>query len=225
MVGPGIGIAIWGFVTGVAMVESGLSTTWAIVMSLVVFAGSAQLASLPLIAAHSPLPVVWMTALLVNLRFVIFSAASRKYFAPWPARRRLLAAYLNGDIGFVLLVRRFATATEFGTDEQLGYFAGTAGLNWFVWQGSSIIGIVAGGYAPERWGLDLAAVLALVAVLVPMIVHRPVIVGVVVTGLTAVLTIGWPYRLGLVVSIVAGVVLALVIEQFVEPTPVESKAG
>lgn len=38
----------------------------------------------------------------VNLRFVIFSAASRSYFITLPWRQRLLAGNLNGDLGFAL---------------------------------------------------------------------------------------------------------------------------
>jgi predicted branched-subunit amino acid permease len=68
------GIAAWGLVTGVAMIKSGLSVPLALCMTLMVFAGSAQLAALPLIAAGAPMWVIWATAFCVNLRFVIFSA-------------------------------------------------------------------------------------------------------------------------------------------------------
>jgi predicted branched-subunit amino acid permease len=51
MTGPSVGIAAWGLVTGVAMVKSGLSIPVAVLMSLLVFAGSAQLAVIPLLAA------------------------------------------------------------------------------------------------------------------------------------------------------------------------------
>ena len=51
MAGIALGIAAWGLVTGVAMVKSGLGAAGPLLMSLVVFAGSAQLAALPLIGA------------------------------------------------------------------------------------------------------------------------------------------------------------------------------
>jgi predicted MFS family arabinose efflux permease len=90
----------WGLVTGVAMVKIGLTQSQALGMSLLVFAGSAQLAALPLIAADAPIWVVLLTATVVNLRFVIFSAGLYPYFralhaGPAPAaglshqRRRL----------------------------------------------------------------------------------------------------------------------------------------
>lgn len=58
MLGTSLGIAAWGLVTGVAMVKSGMSVPVAVVMSLLVYAGSAQLAVIPLLAAGAPLWVV-----------------------------------------------------------------------------------------------------------------------------------------------------------------------
>ena len=41
------GIAAWGLMTGVAMVKSGLGLVAVLMMSVLVFAGSSQLAALP----------------------------------------------------------------------------------------------------------------------------------------------------------------------------------
>ncbi|MBA4256979.1 MAG: branched-chain amino acid ABC transporter permease, partial [Polaromonas sp.] len=57
------GIAAWGLMTGVAMVKSGMSVVEAVAMTLLVFAGSAQLAAMPLIASGAPLWVILATAL------------------------------------------------------------------------------------------------------------------------------------------------------------------
>lgn len=51
------GIMAWGLATGVAMVKSGLTITQALGMTFAVFAGSAQLAALPLMTAAAP---VWV---------------------------------------------------------------------------------------------------------------------------------------------------------------------
>jgi predicted branched-subunit amino acid permease len=56
------GIAAWALVTGVAMAKSGLSLPLAVLMSLTVYAGSAQLASLPLLASGAPMWVIWAAA-------------------------------------------------------------------------------------------------------------------------------------------------------------------
>jgi predicted branched-subunit amino acid permease len=219
-----VAIAVWGVVTGVAVVNAGMPVITALVFSLTIFAGSAQLAALPLLAAGAPLPVVWVTALLVNMRFVIFSAATRRYLVRLSAPQRLLAGYLNGDLGFALFTRRFGDDPESGTPEQLGYFYGLGAVNWGVWHVSSIAGILLGGLAPTTWGLDLAASLALVAVLIPMANRLPAVAGVVVAGVLSVLTVGMPMKLGLLVSVVAGVAVAVGAEMLRREVPAESPA-
>ena len=203
-----IAIGVWGLVTGVAMVNAGLSIPGALLMTITVFAGSAQLAVLPLLATGTPLPIVWATALLVNLRFVIFSAASRRSFVALPWQQRLITGYLNGDVGFALFAHRFGGAKEHGTPEQYGFFYGTATLNWLSWQMSSVAGILLGGLAPTDWGLELAAYLALLTVLIPMVRTFPAVSGVLVTTVLAIATVGMPMRLGLLIAVLAGVAVA-----------------
>jgi predicted branched-subunit amino acid permease len=191
------------------MVNAGLSVPACLLMTFTVFAGSAQLATLPLLVTGTPLPIVWVTALLVNMRFVIFSAASRRAFVDLPWQQRLLAGYLNGDVGFALFSRRFAHATEHGTPEQYGYFYATATVNWLSWQLASVAGFLLGGLAPTDWGLELAAYLALLTVLIPMVRTFPAISGVLVTTVLAILTVGLPMRLGLLLAVLAGVAVAV----------------
>ena len=77
-----VGLLPWAMVTGIAMRSIGLSEIESLGMNLLVYAGTAQLGALPLIAAGAPLWLIMLTALALNLRFVIFSAAS-----PSSARR------------------------------------------------------------------------------------------------------------------------------------------
>ena len=124
------GLAAWGLMTGVAMVKSGLSVPLALLMGLTVYAGSAQLAVLPLMAVGAPLWVVWFTAICVNLRFVILSSMWRSYFANLSLRHRLAVAYFSGDVIFVNFMRRYPEARP--QPEQLPYFWGAALTNWLA---------------------------------------------------------------------------------------------
>src|SRR5574343_1458664 len=106
MGGIALGIGAWGLVTGVAMVKSGLDLWLCLLMSVTNLAGSAQLSTLPLIVGGAPIWVVWATAACVNLRFVIFSAGWRPYFAPYPLMQRVRLAYFTADLNYVLFMRR-----------------------------------------------------------------------------------------------------------------------
>ena len=101
------GIFAWGLVTGVAMAGSGMGMTLALAMSLLVFSGSAQLATMPLIVAGAPVWVVWLTALCVNLRFVVFSVTWARYLRLLPLAQRLRLSYFAADMNFVLFLRRY----------------------------------------------------------------------------------------------------------------------
>jgi predicted branched-subunit amino acid permease len=213
-----IATGTWGLVTGIAMVKVGLSTIEAIGMSLLVFAGSAQLAALPLIAADAPVWVILLTATVVNLRFVIFSAGVQPYFRHFPLGRRLILGYLTTDIGFALFISRFARRpdAERGSPEQVWFFLGMAAGNWVAWQGMSILGILLAMQVPGAWGLEFAAIIALIALTVPMINGRPALIGAATAGLVAVAAADFPLKLGLVAAVVLGILAAMSAELMLE---------
>lgn len=105
------GIASWGLMTGVAMMKSGLSLVESLAMALLVFAGSSQLAAMPLILTGAPAWVILATGFCVNLRFVVFSLHLRPYMMHLPLWRRMLGGYLTADLTYVLFTRRFPHAS------------------------------------------------------------------------------------------------------------------
>ena len=149
-----LGIGAWGLVTGVAMVKSGLSVPLALLMTFTVFAGSAQLAALPLMATGAPLWVIWATAFCVNLRFVIFSAQWRPFFMRFPLRERLALGYISADLSYVLFMKRFQEPRE--DEGQIEYFLGGSSINWLSWQVASVVGILLADVIPTQWGLGFA---------------------------------------------------------------------
>jgi predicted branched-subunit amino acid permease len=201
------GAAAWGLVSGVAMVKGGLAVPWAIFMSLTVYAGSAQLAALPLIATGMPVWVIVATGLVTNLRFVIYSAALRPYFVREPLPRRAALGFFMTDFTFTLFMRA-AQEGWLPERDRDAWFAGVCANNWITWQVCAIGGIVAASYVPTDWGLEFTGTLALVALVGPALAARPALVGALVAGVVALLAHGLPYRLGLFVAAIAGIVAA-----------------
>lgn len=193
------------------MIKSGLSLPLALGMTLTAYAGSAQLAILPLLAVAAPLWVVFFTALLANLRFVVYSTTIRSVFVGQPALHRLGLGYLIGDI--VLLKFLAFRQNQPHSPHHLAYFIGGASFNWMVWQVSSIIGIVAAEWIPLSWGLELAGTLALLALVVPACARWRPLAGVATAAVTAALTFAWPLKLGLLASVLAGVAVAMALEK------------
>ncbi len=206
------GIFAWGLVSGMAMVKSGLTLWQALGMSFFVFAGSAQLAALPLIAAGAPVWVIFVTALMVNLRFVIFAAVVGPHFAHLKWYQRLWYGYFNADIAMGFFPRRFPNNTVHQPVGKIGYYTGICYSNWIVWQSSAVIGILLASQIPKSWGVGFAGTLALLAVLIPMTINRAALGGVIASGVVAVAAAGLPYRLGLLIGVVAGMIVAMLID-------------
>jgi predicted branched-subunit amino acid permease len=212
MVGPSLGIAAWALVTGVAIVKSGLSVPLATAMMLLVYAGSAQLAALPLIVAGAPLWVLFATAFCVNLRFVIFSAQWRRYFGHLPRWRRGLLGYFAVDLNYVLFLRRFPEPKP--DPRQAAYFWGGALWNWLSWEVPGLAGVLLAERVPTEWGLDFAGVLALLGVGYSLLSGRKSWVAAGVAAAAAVVAFHLPLKLNIVAAIAAGVAAGLALDRW-----------
>jgi predicted branched-subunit amino acid permease len=208
------GIAAWGMVVGIAMVKTGLSVLQASGMTLLVFAGSAQLASLPLILAHAPIWVIFATALVVNLRFVIFAALLAPHFAHLPWRQRFFLGYISGDMTVALFLQRFPSPAP--VVGKLSYLKGLMYPNWVAWQVGSLAGIFVGSAIPAEWGLGFAGTLAILCITVPLVINSAALCGVLVAGAVAVLAYPLPYKLGLLLAVVVGMLAAMTVEETLE---------
>jgi predicted branched-subunit amino acid permease len=207
-------ICSWGLVTGVAMSKSVLTVPQAIVMSVLVYAGSSQLAVLPLIAAKLPIWTVLLTATMVNLRFLIFSAGLVPHFSYLSFGRRLALGYFNGDVVYLLFQKKaFANGYVPGKE---AYFWGMAATSWVSWQVSSVAGIVLASFVPDAWGLGLAGTLALVPLIVSAVSNRSMAAAVAVAAIVAVATADLPYRLGLPLAVLAALGAGSVAEFLVQ---------
>jgi predicted branched-subunit amino acid permease len=205
------GLGAWGIVVGVAMVKSGLTVLQASAMTLVVFSGSAQLASLPLIAAGAPIWVIFATALVVNLRFVIFSALLAPHFLKLPLFQRFYLGYISGDLSIALFLQRYPSAApERG---KLSFLKGLLYPNWVAWQVGTLTGVFLGSAVPAEWQLGFAGTLAILCILVPLVVNSAALCGVLVAGIVSVLAHGLPYKLGLLVAVLVGMFTAIAVEE------------
>jgi 4-azaleucine resistance transporter AzlC len=193
----------FGLVTGIATKAAGLSPLEAAAMTVIVFAGTAQIAALPLLAAGVPGVVIILTAFIINLRFVIYSATAAPYFRDLPLRWRLLLGYFVTDTGFALFIRRVADQPDL--PYRHWFFLGAGNLVAVVWIASAMVGTLAGAQVPKAWQLEFAATLGILALLVPFVRGRAEFAAAATAGSVALLASPLPMKLGLVCGAVAGI--------------------
>ena len=208
MLAFGPALAAWGIVTGVAMTQSGLGVGLSVLMTLTVFAGTAQLAALPLFASGAPMWVIWASAFCVNLRFLIFSAEWRVHLGQLPRGRRIALGYFLADLNLLL----FQKAWPSGVREpgQARYAIGGAAASWPVWQGSSLLGIFLASLVPTEWGLGFAGTLAMLGLAYSLLTDRVAWLAAIVSAAAAIAAYALPLKMNILVAIAAAVAVSLV---------------
>ena len=209
------GQVAWALMTGVALVKSGMSVFESVAMTLLVYAGSSQLAATPLIVAGAPAWVVLATGFCVNLRFVVFSLHMRGYLMHLPRLPRIITGYFTTDISYVLFTRRFAhpAQTDAQRVTQAAYLAGLSFANWSSWIAFSLLGIALANAIPMSWGLGFAGILCLLGIQCSLASSRLRVLSSLVAGVVAVLAYALPLKLNIVLAIVMAVLACLMTEQ------------
>jgi len=209
-----VGLIPWALVVGMAMSSTGFTPLQAMGMNIIVFAGTAQLGTLPLIAAEAPLWLIVATALALNLRFIIFSAAIAPGFRGIGTPARWLSGHLLTDGVFATSLDQMLRHDN--PRWRLGYYLAPSLWTWGLWQTFALIGIYAASAIPKQWSLEFMATIALLVLLVPMARVRPMLIAAIVGGGSATLLRHMPLRLGVVVAICAGIAAGFATEYWLE---------
>lgn len=198
-----VGVIPFGLVFGVTAAGSVVGGGLGYASSLIIFAGAAQLATVQLLAEGAAVAVVIATALVINARHLMYSAALAPHFREFPLPWRLGLPYMLTDQAFVVSILRYEEVSD-PVYRRWFYFGGAATL-WVTWQVSTGSGVLLGASIPESWSLDFAIPLVFLALLVPALRNRPSVLAAVVGGLVALVAHDVAYNLGLIVGAVTGI--------------------
>jgi 4-azaleucine resistance transporter AzlC len=158
------GIIPFGAVMGSAFAEAKLSFGHAMLMNSAVYAGAAQLATVDLMKMNAAILVVLATGLIINLRFLLYSAAMSPYLKDAKPLVKFFCAFTLTDQSYAAMM---ANHHKFDTNEEATeFYIGTAVCMLLTWHGSVMAGFIFGNFAPQSLSLDFAIPLSFVALLV-----------------------------------------------------------
>lgn len=204
-----IGAAPFGIIYGVLAIEAGVPVLAAQVMSLIVFAGSAQFIAAQLFGTAASGLVIVLTVFIVNLRHALYSASIAPHTRELPRVWKWLLAYLLTDEAYAVAINRYRDNT--GEPNKHWYFLGVGFGLWATWQASTAVGIFVGTEVPADWSLDFTLALTFIAIVVPGLKNRADLAASLVGGTVALLAWGLPYKLGLIIAALTGIAAGLVI--------------
>jgi 4-azaleucine resistance transporter AzlC len=209
-----IGVIPFGLVFGIVAAGSSVGSWLGGSTSVIIFAGAAQLATLQLIDAGVAGAVVIATALVINARHLMYSAALAPHFQEFPAIARFTLPYVMTDQAFAVSIVRYGEVTD--PVYKQWYFTGAGMTLWITWQISTVAGIVLGAQVPASWSLDFTVPLIFLVLLVPAIKSRTELIAALVGGGVAVAAAGAPYGLGLMIGAVSGVIAGVIAQRVMQ---------
>ena len=163
-----ISVAAYGVVWGVLAKQAGLSVFEVMLMSGLVFAGSAQFVALELwTATPATLPIgpIILATLIVNLRYLLLTATMRPLVRPGTEKRSALAMWLLSDENWAMTVGEMARGRG-----SIAFLAGGGTTIWCFWMAATVVGRLVGSAIddPTRYGLDFAFTATFLALLLGM---------------------------------------------------------
>ena len=177
-----VAVIPWGILCGSLAIQVGLSPWQAQAMSLFVFAGAAQLAGMQLIGLGSPAMPILSSTFVISSRHLLYSAVFQSYVKDLPLFKRIVFAFFLTDEMFALTNAYIAKHKRF-----CYVYAVASGIAFYVmWNLATLVGIVAGNNIEnlQAFGLEFAIAATFIALVVPAIKDKPVLMSVLASGVS-----------------------------------------
>jgi 4-azaleucine resistance transporter AzlC len=198
-----IGAIPFGMLAGFLAMKLGFEVWHAMALSVGVFAGASQLVGLELMSASAAIPVVFLSALAVNARFLLYSASLAPYTKDWPMGWKILNAFMITDQSYAMCLQKFEDHFE----NNRWYTFGCNILSWVSWITMTFLGAVFGSIIPDTLALEFAMPLMFLFMGALFIKDRITVTVAMMSGALSIILITLPYNAGLMTAILSGVVL------------------
>lgn len=200
------GVIPFGAVMGTVYSEANLSLTQSVGMNIIVFAGASQLAAVDLMTKNAASFIVIMTGLIINLRFLLYSAALSPVVQRSNFFIKIFSAYLLTDQGYAVMSAN-ESKLKSNADSTM-FYLGASVCMMIVWHSSVFAGYIFGNFAPASISLDFAVPLSFVALVMPTIKNKTYFIVAFFSSALSLFLYQLPFKLGLIVTAIASIVLA-----------------
>jgi predicted branched-subunit amino acid permease len=204
---------------GVLATEAGLNLFEVMSFSLVVIAGAAQFTAMQLMQENAPTVIVLISALAVNLRVAMYSAALTPYLGSAPLWKRAIMSYLLVDQSYALSHAKFEHEPHMTVPARAAYYFGTCTLVMITWFACSYLGAALGTQLPASIPLDFALPITFLSMIAPLLRTLPHVIAAFVAIIVALLAVNVPYSLGLIIAGSAGMAAGALSETYFARKP------
>jgi predicted branched-subunit amino acid permease len=169
-------------------------------LSVMVLAGAAQFTAVSLISENTPIFIVIVTSVAVNLRMAMYSASLVPHVGSAKMHWRALIAYGMSDQSYGVAIQRYETHPKEPVMQRVAYFMGSIWVVAPVWYFFTFLGSIIGGTIPPEYALDFAVPITFIALFAPALRTTPHKIAAFVSIVVSLLCAGVPYSLGILIA-------------------------
>ncbi|MEH6775966.1 MAG: AzlC family ABC transporter permease [Cereibacter changlensis] len=209
-------IVPFGLLFGVVGAEAGLNIVEVMGFSIMVIAGAAQFTALQMMADDAPTVIVLATALAVNLRMAMYSAALTPHLGKAPTGMRALIAYFLVDQTFAVSSMQYDRDPGMPLAQKVAFFFGAVTPICPLWYVATYAGAVLGTAIPPEFALDFAVPITFLAMIAPLL-RTPAHIAAAFVSIAVTLALAFlPYNTGLLIAAVAAMITGAQVEIWTE---------
>jgi len=198
---------------GVVATGAGLNIVETMTMTILVVAGAAQFTALALLQEEAPTFIVLLTALAVNLRMAMYSAALVPHLGKASMGMRMVMSYFMVDQSFAIAARKYEETPGMPLPHKIIYYFACLLPIVPLWYLCSYVGARLGAAIPPEYSLDFAIPSCFIALTAPMMRSLPHFLAALVSIIGA-LALAWvPYSLGLIIAAVFAMAVGAEVER------------
>ena len=207
-----IPVVPFGIIFGAIGIELGFGPYLTYVSSIIIFSGASQIVIFQLISAGASTLVSITSSAVVSSRHLLYGAVVSQYLSH-------LSIYWKITLSYLLTDQAFAVSNEYFKKNEENKFkhyhlVGSGLTLWFIWQVTTIIGIVLGSIVPDELGLSFTIPLTFLALLVTYLRSIDHLIVIILSGVSSILFFDIPFKAYIIFSGIVALAGALILIRF-----------
>ena len=169
---------------GFIAIDNGISPLNAIMMSILIYAGMAQLVGIQLIAIEASPFSILLTTFIINSRFFVMASSIGRFLSQFKLYQKIFYACQLTDATFAIHINRFTKSKP----PKLELFT-TNIIGHVIWVLSTIVGVYLGSkeYNFDNLGIDFAMPAMFIGLLLPLMLSKVHVLICIIAGLLTIL--------------------------------------
>ena len=204
-----IPVVPFGIIFGAIGIELGFGPYLTYASSIIIFSGASQIVIFQLFSAGASTLVSITSSAVVSSRHLLYGAVVSQYLSH-------LSIYWKITLSYLLTDQAFAVSNEYFKKNEENKFkhyhlVGSGLTLWFIWQVTTIIGIVLGSIVPDELGLSFTIPLTFLALLVTYLRSIDHLIVIILSGVSSILFFDIPFKAYIIFSGIVALAGALIL--------------